>query len=261
MNRSTTKFVSYVLLLLLFGALLPIVLLVRKESKIDVLLLGLRKRLLLSTATSHVVNDEESLLIMNSAIFPNDDDDDGTEEQEQEQKSFSASSFLGDNNNNDRIIASSTQRRGLANAAMAAMHNKRTKENRETSAIDERTAPPRKECPPEKRETLEPEEIKSNSNKQYKLSDQAEYWCHPTELNPLHYESCDHDGIYYEIPFMAGLTNGFKMMLLAVITAFEENRCLYVTEWNHLMRREDKSQELKTFIGRYFDPIGLPLKD
>ena len=58
---------------------------------------------------------------------------------------------------------------------------------------------------------------------------------------------------------MAGLTNGLKMMLLMVIGTFEENRCFFVTEENnHLLIRDDKTHQLDTFIGRYFEPIGLP---
>eukprot|EP00548_Thalassiothrix_antarctica_P003450 CAMPEP_0194139148 /NCGR_PEP_ID=MMETSP0152-20130528/8878_1 /TAXON_ID=1049557 /ORGANISM="Thalassiothrix antarctica, Strain L6-D1" /LENGTH=401 /DNA_ID=CAMNT_0038836911 /DNA_START=163 /DNA_END=1368 /DNA_ORIENTATION=- len=164
----------------------------------------------------------------------------------------------------DNRLASKAKnrRRSLATTAMASMHNKRTKETREAEAKGETgpLIPPRKECPPDK-QGLPPlsQLVPQKQDREYKLADQAEYWCHPSERAPLNYNDCNHNDTYYQIPFMAGLTNGLKMMLLAVIRAFEENRCLYVTEWNHLMMRTDKTQELKSFIGRYFEPIGLPL--
>lgn len=98
--------------------------------------------------------------------------------------------------------------------------------------------------------------------KKYKLPDQAQAWCEPSRFPPLNYYSCNPNDIVHQVPFMAGLTNGLKMMLLMVIGTFEKNRCLFVTEnHNHLLMRDDKSQELETFIGRYFEPIGLALDD
>lgn len=98
--------------------------------------------------------------------------------------------------------------------------------------------------------------------KQYKLTEQAQTWCQPSVFPPLNYRSCNPDGVVMQIPFMAGLTNGLKFMLLQVISAYEQDRCFFITEnHNHLLLREDKSQELDTFIGRYFEPIGLPKDD
>lgn len=96
----------------------------------------------------------------------------------------------------------------------------------------------------------------------YELPDAAMKWCRPSEQNALNYHSCNEHGKFNVIPFMAGLTNGLKMMLLMVIESYERNECFYITEKNnHLLLREDKSQELSTFIGRYFEPIGLPEDD
>jgi predicted nuclease of predicted toxin-antitoxin system len=98
--------------------------------------------------------------------------------------------------------------------------------------------------------------------KKYKLTEQAQEWCEPSKFPPLDYHGCNPDDYVHKIPFMAGLTNGLKMMLLMVIGTFETNRCFFVSEeHNHLLLREDKSQELQTFIGRYFEPIGLPKDD
>lgn len=97
----------------------------------------------------------------------------------------------------------------------------------------------------------------------YRLPTQAQAWCQPSTLPPLDYHQCDADGIVYRIPFMAGLTNGLKMLLLTVIGAFEENKCFFVSEnpQNRLLFRDDKSQQLQTFLGRYFEPIGLEKDD
>jgi hypothetical protein len=98
--------------------------------------------------------------------------------------------------------------------------------------------------------------------KKYRLPEQAQSWCEPSVFPPLNYNSCNPNDTVYQIAFMAGLTNGLKMMLLMVIAAFEENRCFFVTEnHNHLLIRDDKTQELDTFIGRYFEPIGLSETD
>ena len=53
------------------------------------------------------------------------------------------------------------------------------------------------------------------------------------------------------------------MTLMAVIGAFEENKCFFVEEaWdNPLLHRNDASQQLQSFVGRYFEPIGLPKND
>merc|ERR1712232_1046250 len=61
----------------------------------------------------------------------------------------------------------------------------------------------------------------------YELPDEAQKWCQPSKLEPLDYEACDHDGVFMNIPLMAGLTNGLKFMLLMVIDSFEKNRCLF----------------------------------
>jgi predicted nuclease of predicted toxin-antitoxin system len=99
--------------------------------------------------------------------------------------------------------------------------------------------------------------------KKYRLPKQAQTWCEPSTLPPLDYRQCDTNGVVYQIPFMAGLTNGLKMLLLTVIGAYEENKCFFVSEnpQNRLLLRDDKSQQLKTFLGRYFEPIGLAKDD
>jgi hypothetical protein len=98
--------------------------------------------------------------------------------------------------------------------------------------------------------------------KKYRLPEQAQSWCEPSVFPPLNYNSCNPEDTVYQIAFMAGLTNGLKMMLLMVIAAFEENKCFFVTEnHNHLLIREDKTQELETFLGRYFEPIGISKTD
>jgi len=100
--------------------------------------------------------------------------------------------------------------------------------------------------------------IKTNWN----LPEQAAKWCRPSEMNFLPYNRCDQGGTFNSINFMAGLTNGLKMMLLQVIESFEQNRCFFITEeHNHLLLRTDKSQQLDTFMGRYFEPIGLSQDD
>mmetsp|Transcript_10411 Transcript_10411/g.11904 ORF Transcript_10411/g.11904 Transcript_10411/m.11904 type:complete len:468 (-) Transcript_10411:423-1826(-) len=110
----------------------------------------------------------------------------------------------------------------------------------------------------EEEEVSEENKIFQDQLREYQLTQQAEKWCKPSSFTLLPYEDCNHNGMFNEIKFMAGLTNGLKMMLLAVISSFEMNRCFYVTEtFNHLMMRENKTQELPTFIGRYFEPIGL----
>eukprot|EP00547_Thalassionema_nitzschioides_P007351 CAMPEP_0194210584 /NCGR_PEP_ID=MMETSP0156-20130528/8765_1 /TAXON_ID=33649 /ORGANISM="Thalassionema nitzschioides, Strain L26-B" /LENGTH=344 /DNA_ID=CAMNT_0038937947 /DNA_START=146 /DNA_END=1180 /DNA_ORIENTATION=+ len=98
--------------------------------------------------------------------------------------------------------------------------------------------------------------------KSYELPPEALRWCRPSEQNPLNYRSCDKNGKFNKIPFMAGLTNGLKMLLLMVIESYERNECFFVSEeHNHLLIREDKSQQLSTFIGRYFEHIGLSKHD
>eukprot|EP00547_Thalassionema_nitzschioides_P007483 CAMPEP_0194202882 /NCGR_PEP_ID=MMETSP0156-20130528/2799_1 /TAXON_ID=33649 /ORGANISM="Thalassionema nitzschioides, Strain L26-B" /LENGTH=397 /DNA_ID=CAMNT_0038928499 /DNA_START=68 /DNA_END=1261 /DNA_ORIENTATION=+ len=98
--------------------------------------------------------------------------------------------------------------------------------------------------------------------KDYKLPAAALKWCQLSGQNPLHYRSCDENGTFNRIPFGAGLTNGLKMLLLMVIESYERNQCFFVTEANNpMLIREDKTQELSTFIGRYFEPIGLPEDD
>jgi len=112
----------------------------------------------------------------------------------------------------------------------------------------------------------EPPRISERQEQQYRTSwnlpEQAAKWCRPTEMNPLPYTNCDHEGTFNSIQFLAGLTNGLKMMLLSVIESFQQNRCFFVLEENnHLLIRDDKSQALDTFLGRYFEPIGLSQDD
>ena len=101
------------------------------------------------------------------------------------------------------------------------------------------------------------------SIKKYKLTEQAQAWCEPSKFPPLDYHKCNADDVVYMIPFMAGLTNGLKMMLLTVIGILEENKCFFVSEnpKNKLLFRDDKSHQLGTFLGRYFEPIGLSKDD
>jgi len=104
--------------------------------------------------------------------------------------------------------------------------------------------------------------VSSDEPKTYELPPLAMKWCKPSEQNPLNYRSCDKNGKFNKIPFMAGLTNGLKMLLLMVMESYERGECFFVSEENnHLLKREDKSQELSTFIGRYFEPIGLSKHD
>mmetsp|Transcript_39447 Transcript_39447/g.55543 ORF Transcript_39447/g.55543 Transcript_39447/m.55543 type:complete len:289 (+) Transcript_39447:365-1231(+) len=53
-----------------------------------------------------------------------------------------------------------------------------------------------------------------------------------------------------------------QMMLLDAIKSYEDNQCFFISEdRNHLIVRDDKSQEIPSFINRYFEPIGLNKTD
>lgn len=98
--------------------------------------------------------------------------------------------------------------------------------------------------------------------KKYRLPEQAQSWCEPSVHPPLNYQNCNHIGTFNQIPFIGGMTNGLKMILLTALSSFEKNRCFFITEdRNPLLDRDDKSQQVKSLLARYFEPIGLSEDD
>jgi hypothetical protein len=98
----------------------------------------------------------------------------------------------------------------------------------------------------------------NDPNMPYRLPKSAETWCLPIRELPLDYTQCNPLTYVNEIPFLAGLTNGLKFLLLGVISSFEENRCFYVDEsHNLLIYRDDPANEVDSLLLRYFEPIGL----
>lgn len=93
----------------------------------------------------------------------------------------------------------------------------------------------------------------------YNLPSSARDWCLPPSVPPLDYTQCNPNGIVNEIPFLAGLTNGLKMLLLGVISSFEDNRCFTIDESrNELINRDSSENTLDSLLLRYFEPMGLP---
>lgn len=93
----------------------------------------------------------------------------------------------------------------------------------------------------------------------YNLPSSADAWCLPPKEPPLDYTQCNPDGVVNHIPFLAGLTNGLKMLLLGVISSFEDNRCFWVDESRNQLTKRDKPEDhLDSLLLRYFEPIGLP---
>jgi hypothetical protein len=96
----------------------------------------------------------------------------------------------------------------------------------------------------------------------YNLPASATEWCSPPVLPPLPYEDCTKKGTMNSVPLYGGLTNSLKIVLLGAILSFEEGKCFFVDESNsELINRGDKSQNLDSFINRYFEPIGVPAND
>jgi Alpha-(1,6)-fucosyltransferase N- and catalytic domains len=89
-----------------------------------------------------------------------------------------------------------------------------------------------------------------------------DYWCSESDLEPLPYSSCNANDIIYRIPLHGGMTNAIKMALLAVIRAFEENRCFFLDESQSHLNNFDKVHYYENgFYSRYFERIGLSNED
>ena len=113
-----------------------------------------------------------------------------------------------------------------------------------------------------KRGTAAPRKLSFSEKVEYDLPLSATRWCKESSLPALNYHDCDGSGIVYEINFQSG----FKMILLSVIKAFEDNRCFYITHQNLL--QEDQSdassvahQNNISALDRYTEPIGLSESD
>jgi hypothetical protein len=88
------------------------------------------------------------------------------------------------------------------------------------------------------------------------------YWCSEPSLDPLPFEECNIDDIIYRIPLFGGMTNAIKMVLLAVIQSFEENRCFFIDESSSHLNNFDKVHYYENgFYARYFERIGLSHED
>jgi hypothetical protein len=82
-------------------------------------------------------------------------------------------------------------------------------------------------------------------------------WCSEPDVDPLPYNDCNFEDIIYRIPLYGGMTNALKMILLAVIKAFEENRCFFLDESQSHLNNFDKVHFYKNgFYSRYFEQIG-----
>jgi Alpha-(1,6)-fucosyltransferase N- and catalytic domains len=88
------------------------------------------------------------------------------------------------------------------------------------------------------------------------------YWCSEPSLDPLPFDECYVDDIIYRIPLFGGMTNAIKMVLLAVIQAYEENRCFFIDESTSHLNNFDKTHYYENgFYARYFERIGLSNED
>ena len=92
----------------------------------------------------------------------------------------------------------------------------------------------------------------------FKLPEGAADWCMPPALPPLDYQHCDPSSPVNRIPLSGGLTNGLKMILLAVIDSYESGRCFYIDESaSHLKVYDEDRRKSHSIIRRYFEHIGL----
>mmetsp|Transcript_33779 Transcript_33779/g.48020 ORF Transcript_33779/g.48020 Transcript_33779/m.48020 type:complete len:378 (+) Transcript_33779:75-1208(+) len=107
---------------------------------------------------------------------------------------------------------------------------------------------------------LESLEYDGSTNRTWKLPEWgSQAWCNPPILQPLHFELCDQTKPVNIIPFIGGLTNALKIIIIGAIKSLEENRCFTIDETTgHLYRRKRKEDQFGSFIQRYFEPIGLP---
>jgi hypothetical protein len=88
------------------------------------------------------------------------------------------------------------------------------------------------------------------------------FWCSEPDLPPLPFDTCNIDDIIYRVPLYGGMTNAVKLVLLAVIKAFEENRCFFIDETLSHLNNFDKVHFYEHgFYSRYFERIGLSNED
>lgn len=105
----------------------------------------------------------------------------------------------------------------------------------------------------------------------YNLPPYASEWCMDpiidaeSSIDYYNFSSCskeDDDGILNVIPTIGGLTNALKFILLGAIQSIQDNQCFMIDEENWPLRaRHDPSQQIPSFLNRYFEPMGLSRND
>ena len=87
----------------------------------------------------------------------------------------------------------------------------------------------------------------------------SEAWCDPPQLHPFNFEYCNTELPVNIIPMIGGLTNALKIIVLGAMKSMEDGRCFTIDETTgHLFRRENPDHQMKSFLQRYFEPMGLP---
>mmetsp|Transcript_5634 Transcript_5634/g.8166 ORF Transcript_5634/g.8166 Transcript_5634/m.8166 type:complete len:398 (+) Transcript_5634:21-1214(+) len=95
------------------------------------------------------------------------------------------------------------------------------------------------------------------------LSTYAHSYCsekNSLEEYPLpNYNACEANSTLNVIPFVGGMTNALKFILLGALMSFQENRCFIVDEERSPLNPDDHSEQ--SFLNHYFEQIGLPHND
>ena len=88
-------------------------------------------------------------------------------------------------------------------------------------------------------------------------------WCKPHPAPLLPYDDCENREVVYKFGVWGGLTNALGFLMKGAIWAFEDGVCFTVDEsgpgkHSPMAYREPPENTMDNFLGRYFEPIGLP---
>lgn len=88
-------------------------------------------------------------------------------------------------------------------------------------------------------------------------------WCLPPNSPPLQYDDCPNKSKLYKYGVYGGLTNALGFILKGAIHAYEDGVCFTVDQtgpikYAPMAERDEPEKNVPNFLGRYFEPIGLP---
>uniref|UniRef100_A0A7S4JJJ0 Uncharacterized protein n=1 Tax=Odontella aurita TaxID=265563 RepID=A0A7S4JJJ0_9STRA len=88
-------------------------------------------------------------------------------------------------------------------------------------------------------------------------------WCQPPKSPPLNYDACKDHTFVYKYGVWGGMTNALNFLLRGTVQAFEDGRCFTIdqtgpTKYSPMADRDPPMENVKAFLHRYFEPIGLP---